>query len=380
MAAVALLASTALMTPGLARADEVSGTWTGVVELRGNYFWEQSTRVIAPEGGVRLIAPNGVRLGVDYLVDSITSASQAAGVLEDVRFTEIRHQITLSGGYEFDLGDAQLDLNASYRISREPDYLSNSFGITAGLSLNDRSTVLRAALFYVHDEIRQVFRAGDGARPTTDGTTSADLFRESFDAIALNVAWEQLLSPVLFFQVAYQYGWMDGFLANAYRRVAVGDVLRPENHPGTRHRHSLTGRLVGHLRKTRTSAHIGYQAYLDSWDIAALSPEVRIYQEIASYAHLRLRYRYYRQTRSFFYSEDYATSTPEDAPVTADPKMSAFRVHTLGFQLVLEGVFLADTVLGFLRRASLDLSFEYRWNTNRFGNAVVSSVGVRVPF
>lgn len=364
----------------VAHADESSGTWTGTLELRGNYYWEQSTRVVAPEGGVRLVAPNGIRLGADYLVDSITSASQAAGVLEDVRFTEIRHQISLSGGYEFDLGDAQLDLGLAYRISREPDYLSNSFGLTGALSLNDRSTVIRAALFYVHDEIRQRFVVGAGMRPSTGGGTSADAFREDFDALALNVSWEQILSPVVFFQVAYQYGWMDGFLANAYRRVAVQDVLRPENHPETRHRHSLTGRLVTHVRATRSSVHLGYQAYMDSWDVAAVSPEIRVYQELAQSAHLRLRYRYYKQRRSFFYQDAYTQTLPDEAYVTADPKMSAFRVHTFGFQLLLETSFLADTVFDVFRAASIDLSFEYRWNTNRFGDGVISSIGLRVPF
>lgn len=364
----------------VAHADESSGTWTGTLELRGNYYWEQSTRVVAPEGGVRLVAPNGVRIGADYLVDSITSASQAAGVLEDVRFTEIRHQISLSGGYEFDLGDAQLDLGLAYRISREPDYLSNSVGVTSTLSLADRSTVLRAALFFVHDEIRQRFVTGAGTRPDPGGGTSVDRFRESFEALALNVSWEQILSPTVFFQVAYQYGWMDGFLANAYRRVAVRDVLRPENHPETRHRHSLTGRLVGFVRPTRTSVHLGYQAYVDSWDVAAISPEVRVYQEIARSAHLRLRYRYYKQRRAFFYQAAYGNELPDEAYVTADPKMSNFRVHTFGFQLLLETSFFADTVFDFLRRASIDLSFEYRWNTNRFGDGVVSSIGLRVPF
>src|SRR5579862_1045924 len=37
-----------LMAAGPVMADEASGTWTGTVEARGNYFWERSTRVIVP--------------------------------------------------------------------------------------------------------------------------------------------------------------------------------------------------------------------------------------------------------------------------------------------------------------------------------------------
>lgn len=58
-----------------ARADRASGTWTGSVETRGNYYWERSTRVVAPTVAVNLDSPDGVQLHADYLVDVITSAS-----------------------------------------------------------------------------------------------------------------------------------------------------------------------------------------------------------------------------------------------------------------------------------------------------------------
>jgi hypothetical protein len=36
-----------LAQPGAVDADAASGTYTGSVSLRGNYYWERSTRVIA---------------------------------------------------------------------------------------------------------------------------------------------------------------------------------------------------------------------------------------------------------------------------------------------------------------------------------------------
>ena len=376
---VALLLG-AVGAPAATHADRASGDWTGSVFLRGNYYWERSTRVVAPNAGVTLEAPNGVRLRADYLVDSITSASQAAGVVEDIRFTEIRHQGQLGASYEFDLGRAHLDVDFSFRVSREPDYLSLGGGINTALALADRSTVLRFAAFVLHDEIRQKLRSGTGARPMTMGGTSADAFRENFDALVLNVGWEQLLGPSAYAQITYQYGYLNGFLANAYRRVAVADVLRPEHHPGTRHRHTLTGRLVGYVRPTRTALHAIYSAYLDSWDIAALTPEVRVYQQLAEFFYVRVRWRHYRQRRSFFYRDTYDHDLPDEAYVTADPKMSTFHSNTLGFQLLLTGGFLGETRLDAFRRASLDLTVEYRWNTNRFGNGVIAQAGLVAPF
>src|SRR5262245_18136952 len=59
------------------QADDATGTWTGSLEGRGNYYWERSTRVVVPAAKIKLAAPNGLRVGADYLVDVITSASIA---------------------------------------------------------------------------------------------------------------------------------------------------------------------------------------------------------------------------------------------------------------------------------------------------------------
>ena len=363
-----------------AHADRTTGTWTGELQLRGNYYWERSTRVIAPEVGVQLESPSGVRLGADYLVDSITSASQAAGVLEDVRFTEIRHQGVVNAGKEFDLGNAHLDISGFFRVSREPDYLSVGGGVAAALSLADRTTVLRTSFSYLHDEIRQVFRVGTGERPDQAGGMSGRGFGENFEALALTVGWEQILAPFAYFQVTYQYGYMNGFLANAYRRVVVNDALRPENHPDIRRRHTLTGRLALHARRTNTSFHFIYRAYYDNWRIGALTPELRIYQRLARGVFARARWRHYRQTRAFFYEANYRSDTADEAYVTADPKMSEFHNNLLGFQLLLRTEFFDGTALAFLRDARIDMSFDYLWNTNRFGNGVIAEMGLSIPF
>ncbi len=362
-------------------ADRASGDWTGEVALRGNYYWEQSTRVLAPSTGVHLEAPNGLRIDAAYLVDSITSASQAAGVIEDVRFTEIRHQGNVGLGYEFELdGGNTLDLSGGMQVSREPDYLSVGGNINAALSLDDRATVLSLGANFSSDHISQVFRAGSGTRPNPMGGTSADVFEEDFLALAFHVGWEQILGPNAYMQLSYQYGHLGGFLANAYRRVQVGDLFRAERHPRTRHRHTLTGRLAYHIPATGTSLHAIYRAYYDSWNIGALTPEFRIYQRLARGATIRLRWRHYTQTEASFYEDDYDASIAADALVTADPKMSRFHNNLLGAQFTLKLGFLQGTALGFLEEARLDFSFEYLWNTNRFGNGVISQAGFTVPF
>ncbi len=371
----ALILSTAWSAlASVAHADESSGTVTGTVEVLGNYYWERSTRVVAPAVAVTLEGPNGGYVRAGYLVDSITSASQASGVIEDVRFTEIRHQGSLGAGFEFDLGEAQLLVGASGRVSREPDYLSVGGGISAQLSLAQRTTIFRLNLGYVHDEVRRYTTTAEGRM---ESLTFGD---RDFDALALALSWEQILSPTTYIEVGYQYGYLNGYLANAYRQVRVGSFFVDENHPGIRRRHTVMGHLAHFVEKTRTGLHLFYRAYLDSWDLGALTPEARVYQALARFAQIRVRYRYYRQTRSFFYQDDYGAEGPEDGFVTNDPKMSAFHSHLLGFQFGLQMAFLDSTALDAFRRAWLEISFEYLWQTSRFGNAVIAQAGFRVPF
>jgi len=366
------------ITPAPSTADEVSGDWSGSVELRGGYYWETSTRVVAPSVHVALESPSGVRIDADYLVDSITSASQAAGTLVDVGFTEIRHDAGAGLGYEFDLGDAQLDVNAHIRFSYEPDYFSQGLFTGAALSLNQRNTILRFGMAFVQDDIRQVLRGDMRTDPTGRNLSDRGEVGELL-ALVGNVGFEQLLSPQISLQLGYDLGRLSGYLSNAYRMVSVQGVLTSEAHPELRLRHTLHGRLAMYARSLRSAFHFMVRGYVDSWDIMAVSPEIRWYQELGSFVNLRTRYRYYEQSASFF-GESLSSYTDRDTYVTADPKMTAFHSHLLGFQLRLQASFLRGTSLDWFRDASLNFGFEYIWNTNRYGNGVISQASLRLPF
>ena len=123
-----------------------------------------------------------------------------------------------------------------------------------------------------------------------------------------------------------------------------------------------------------------YRAYVDSWDIGAINPEVRVYQQLTRNVDMRLRYRFYRQTHSFFYEDDDEAYAPNARFFTNDPKMSAFHSHELGTQLRVGFGFLEGTALDMLRGGRLDLSFNYMWRTSSFGDAVTAQVGLTMPF
>ncbi len=364
--------------PRSSNADAVTGTWTGDAQVRGNYYWDRSTRVLAPEFIAQLEAPQGSRMRVDYLVDAITSASQAAGALEDTRFTEVRHQVDLKGGHEFVERKNPVDLFGGFRFSREPDYFSFASMFQPTIWLADRATMFRGRMSYRHDEIGQNLRGGSQQRPGNMGGTSADRFRETLDAISVAVGWEQVLARTLLLEVGYDFTYQWGFLANPYRSVLGGQ--RPEVHPDQRFRHLLMSRLAWYIPRSRTSLQVLYRSYIDSWKVGAVNPEFRIYQEMSPFFQTRLRYRYYTQTASFFYKSNQNDYTFDDEYVSNDPKMSAFHVNEFGVQFLVLGSFLEGRAHRSIAGAQFDISFNYRWNTNAFGNQVVAQTGLRIPF
>ena len=116
-AALCLLAlSGALLSRSTVRAEDR-------VTIRGAYYREPSTRVIQPVVEITKDLPHGFDINAHYLVDTITSASAAAGTSVDSIFTEIRSEVGLGVGKTWDRTRATL----SYKYSAESDYWSHAF-------------------------------------------------------------------------------------------------------------------------------------------------------------------------------------------------------------------------------------------------------------
>jgi hypothetical protein len=139
-------------------------------------------------------------------------------------------------------------------------------------------------------------------------------------------------------------------------------------------------RLAWYIPRSRTSLQILYRSYLDDWKVSAVNPEFRIYQEMSPYFQTRLRYRYYTQTSAFFLKSNPNDYTFDDQYVTNDPKLSAFHVNELGIQFLVLGSFLEGRVHRSIAGAQFDVSFNYRWNTNAFGNQMIAQTGLRIPW
>src|SRR5690606_14871959 len=238
----------------------------------------------------------------------------------------------------------------------EPDYDSLSVSLFGVAELNQRNTAVSFRLSFLSDEIRQNFRGRDNS-PTTAG------FREALRGTGTAVGVTQLLAPTVYVGVDYEVFVLEGFTANAYRRVFAEGTPRPEHHPETRRRHTVATRLAMLFPDLGAALHLHVRLYRDDWALLAATPEARAYQKLGDHAPLRLRYRYYKQGSAFFHRADGAYLLT-DPYVTADPKMAAFHSHLLGAQVKVFFGFLEDTRLARLRNAALDLGFEYLFTTS----------------
>jgi hypothetical protein len=347
-------------------AQEATGTWSGAIEGRANYFWERSTRVIVPAVKAKVIAPNGFRVSADYLIDAITSASIAqTGSSEDVLFTEFRHGFGLEVGKEFDFQTSQLDLSIHGTYSTEDDYKSLIIGARPILILNEKNTRLRVGLSAMQDTILS------NANPA---------FEDNLFGLMTNVGIEQTIDDRMVVSAGYQFGYLDGFLSNAYRLAPTANVpLTPEANPSRRFRHTVAGRFTVFIPSTDTAIHLLVSGYADTWDVLAITPELRIYQQIGPDFLIRPRYRFYAQTNAWFqlpppYPADW------EGPVTNDPKLTEYTTHTFGISLDYRLAFLAGSFLDFARNSWIEIAFDRYLNTNAYGNGIIGTAGGRLEF
>ena len=156
----------------------------------------------------------------------------------------------------------------------------------------------------------------------------------------------------------------------------IGDY---ESHPDERFRHTLSGRMMLFLPGTNTALHVLLSLYADSWDIYAITPELRIYQQFGDDFIVRPHYRFYAQTNAWF-----QVTPPYPAgwvgPFTNDPKMTEFTTSTLGLSIEYRLSFLADTFLDFAKNTWLDIAFDRYWSTNAYGDGVIGTAGGRLEF
>jgi len=346
-----------LLVPASARAD-------GELTLRGVWYKEKATRVVQPMLDARFDVGEEAEVDAHFLVDAITSASVAAGALNEP-FSEERWEA--GAGYVRRLGDWRI--GGAGRFSHEPDY--DSFFATARFerALFSDNTLLGLTGGGGFDAVSNAgVPAGMGAAITGELTT-----------VLGSASVSQVLSPRVVAGLTYDVSSLRGFQENPYRSAITAEGLVPERHPDQRLRHALAASVRYFVTQTETSVIASYREYRDDWGLRAHTPELRVVQHAGEGLELTLRYRYHRQTAADFYLPSYPSNDMTEFPfVTDDIKLSAFDTHTMGFKVGVIG-----SVIGFTGRfeeTRVELMMEYTDQNNRFGNAVQAHAALTLPF
>ncbi|MEO9193345.1 MAG: DUF3570 domain-containing protein, partial [Polyangia bacterium] len=347
------IAVAALLLCGSARADQVV--------IRGNYWRDRNTRVVQPEIDISKELPSGTSVGAHYLLDTITSASVAAGVIRDKPFTELRNEVGFRLGQR--LGPTQHTVSYSY--SGESDYWAHTLSVASNFDFFQKNSTLGLVTTYGTDTIAQ--RQGATIYNRLGGL-------QTFGFIA---SWTQIVSKYALLVGEYDIkvqgfgsakgkvtGEPDantGFQSNAYRSVVLGGSPAREVVPFQRIRQSFSGSL--HLTiptGVKISPYLGlrpsYRYYSDDWSIHSSAVELRMYFPVGP-VELRVTGRYYTQKGASFYTQiggtpNYEGDASRGLPCTgcrssashgatrlyytADPKLSPFSAVFLEFRVLLK--------------------------------------------
>lgn len=368
-----------------------TGTWLGPAppahaEDRVDFTttWYQEKRrgglggltVIHPQFDVGVDVGDNTSLDAGYSADVVSGATAAVYTADAIstatEFDDTRHEGRLSLGF---LGSrSSLSLNVGTGVER--DYNSITVGAGGAVDLPGKNT--NFALSYTHNFDQVCDR--DNAmiavlerRPLTGldpcekdkGLFGRDVpgmtvWRDlSIDTAQATVT--QNLSPTAVMQLSLFGQVLDGFQANPYRRVRVGDNEPQESVPDVRARAALSARFNFYVPSVRGAVHLSARGYSDTWGVTSGTGEMAYSQYAGTSLLMRLRARVYQQTSATFFKDAfyYQTESTAGAYFTGDRELAPLRNVLVGGKLsyirVAEG---GQPLLGLFDRVQLNLKGE----------------------
>jgi hypothetical protein len=329
--------------------------------LRGVYFREASTRVIQPMIEVTKALPEGFDVSAHFLVDDITSASVAQGVMTDQVFNERRYEGGVQAGRT--LPAAGTRVSAFIRYSTEPDYKSFTGGAAITQEVWQRTGSLGLA----------VAATGDNIVPRGRDPKDQSIYW-------VGASYLQAFTPTTITQAFYEVFYQSGYFANPY--ISHPNLGR-ENLPGHRLRHATGLKAAQYIPDFRGGLQLHYRFYFDQeslghigpWGMTAHTIEGRLHKEIGRDVEARIDYRYHLQNAARFWCNSLPSQggdigcygqMPEYHSV--DPKFGDATTHVLQFKLMWDTrVFAGREVLDLLAGGTFEISYAYYFESTPYG-------------
>jgi hypothetical protein len=370
LSACALLA--VLSTAGAGRAQSAS-----VVEIdtAHSIFFESPTRthmfVYSPSADVRASPWNWLDVRGRWEADVVSGASvstkagasyQGTHPGADVVSTASVRDLRNVGHGEIAVRGEMTSLTAGYTYSTEHDYKSNSLNVNARTDVLQHNTQLELSYARNLDSICDRVQAGRETSPTrwtaledSTGCFTSDPLRTTHDIgiDTFEASWSQSWTPVLASQLTYSAQVVDGFQADPYRSVVLGEGLKAQEHdPSERAREAVTARLAWYLRSLRAAVRLSLRGYYDTWAIHSGTAELEFEKSLGESLRVMARGRLYKQSGALFWSDDYTGGLPPLGPKgqywTGDRELSPFWSWLVGLRLVWAVTPERGRILGFI--------------------------------
>lgn len=303
------------LTLGLLLATSAAATEVAVSSKVQLYADTDRTVVVSPHVTGTVTLDTKTSLSATYTEDVVSSASVDVRTTASPRIYDRRQEVDFGVGQEV----SGFQLGASYMHARERDYLSNGGSLTVSRELFQKNTTISLRGGFMSNVV---------------GRADDPLYQAPMTDWSGDLALTQLFGPNTIAQLNVTVARTNGMIASPYRKVRVTfasesstplSVLLPENEPGDRFRLAAALAIKQYLGSFLV-LHGEYRLYRDSWEVLSHTVDARAVFDLSPFT-LRLRYRYYTQSRAFFYQPSY------DVPrvfLSSDRELSAFSSHLFG--------------------------------------------------
>jgi hypothetical protein len=304
--------------------------------------------VIHPQTTLKVDAHKALGFNFGYDVDIVTGAtartygSSADAISSATSFSDNRHQF--HGGLQLRLGQSAID--AGYTYGFENDYQSHAVDAAAKVDLWGKNTTFKLGYSHNFDSVCNVDNTGAAPLERRSLTSSNGCFTGATglttEPLAIDTyfaSWTQVLHPIVLTDVSVSFQALDGFQSNPYRRVRLfsGTVEAQESQPLLRQRVAVQARMKLALKSIHGAVGVTGRFYWDTWNIKSGNVEVTYDQYLGSKFLIRLRARFYQQSRALFYRDagemlSYEAVGPVGQYFTGDRELAPFRSWMVGLK------------------------------------------------
>lgn len=307
-----------------------------------------NVHVVTPGINASIASPTaGWNVGGSYLLDVVTAASPDIVSMASRRFREQRHAGSLTGGGKI----GSVGVAGSGNMSREPDYLSTTGGVTSNIELWNKQIVPRIGYAFTYDRI--------GIRDTPYSQFERNLTTHEMEAgctFVLNPTTVLVTGLTAQFERGEQsklYRFVPLFDPDTAARIPAGatiDLVNGDDEngipirlpfrarellPRSRDRFAVGARLIH--RNGNATLRIEERLYADTWDVKATTTDARYLVDVGDRLRVWPHVRLHAQTGAFFHQLAYAAGVDVDGRAvslvkyrTGDRELSPMVTATIG--------------------------------------------------